>query len=245
MKKIVIFGATSAMAQACIRALAKDDCEFVLVGRNELRLRQIQTDLQVRMRKSEVLSTDLSDLTKHAETINQCISFLGHIDIVLIAHGTLPDQEKCSIDNRLAMHEFVTNGTSAISLLNLLGEVMKHQKHGTLAVISSVAGDRGRASNYLYGSAKAALSTFTDGLRAHLFRYGVHVLLIKPGFVDTPMTQGLTLPKALLVGPDHVAKDVLRAIERKTSVLYTPWFWKYIMLLIVLIPNALFKRLKI
>ena len=134
---------------------------------------------------------------------------------------------------------------SVIALLTLLANRMQAQGSGTIAVISSVAGDRGRPSNYLYGSAKAAVTTFCAGLRARLFKSGVHVLTIKPGFVDTPMTQGLTLPRLLMTSPERVALDIHRAIRRKSNSIYTPYFWAVIMFVIKAIPNSVFKKLKL
>ena len=175
----------------------------------------------------------------------QDFQYPQHVDIALIAHGTLPDQALCERDPQQAVREFTTNGLSVIALLTDLANRMEAQRSGCIAVISSVAGDRGRPSNYLYGSAKSAVSVFCSGLRARLFKSGVHVLTIKPGFVDTPMTQGLKLPKLLLATPDRVARDIVRAIDKRKDTLYTPWFWRYIMRVICSVPERLFKRLSL
>ncbi len=127
-------------------------------------------------------------------------------------------------------------------MLTLLAGVFEAQKGGTIAVISSVAGDRGRPSNYVYGAAKAAVTTFCEGLRARLFKSGVQVLTIKPGFVDTPMTAGLPLPGLLVATPDRVAGDIVRAIERGKNSIYTPWFWGGIMLVVRSLPGFVFNR---
>lgn len=145
----------------------------------------------------------------------------------------------------VALRELASNGTSVIALLTCLANQFEAQRLGTLAVISSVAGDRGRPSNYLYGTAKAAVSTFCEGLRARLFKVGVHVIDIRPGFVDTPMTQGLPLPGALVASPERVAQVMVRGIERKVDVLYAPGFWRLIMLIIRSLPRPLFKRLSL
>jgi short-subunit dehydrogenase len=144
-----------------------------------------------------------------------------------------------------AVREFNTNAVSIIALLTRFANIVEQQRRGTIAVISSVAGDRGRQSNYLYGSAKAALSTFCDGLRARLFKVGAHVVTIKPGFVATPMTAGLPLPGPLVATPEKVAGDIVRAIEKGKDVIYTPWFWWGIMLIIRSIPGRVFKRLSL
>jgi short-subunit dehydrogenase len=167
------------------------------------------------------------------------------VDVALVAHGTLPHQPTCQVEVETALREFSSNGLSVISVLTLLANRMEGQGEGTIGVISSVAGDRGRYSNYLYGAAKAAVSTFCEGLRARMFHAGVRVLTIKPGFVDTPMTKDLPLPALLVSTPARVARDITRAIEAKADSIYTPGFWALIMFLIRNIPAPLFKRLKL
>jgi short-subunit dehydrogenase len=167
------------------------------------------------------------------------------VDVALIAHGTLPDQTACEADALLTLREFANNGTSTIALLTVLAQHFEHQKQGQLAVITSVAGDRGRPSNYVYGSAKAAVSVFCEGLRARLFKAGVSLTDIRPGFVATPMTQGLPLPAPLVAQPDAVARRMLKGIDRRVDVLYAPGFWALIMFVIRNIPSAVFKRLKL
>ncbi len=246
MKKILIIGATSAIATACARQWAGQGSEFFLVARNIEKLGQTAADLQARGAKAVTLHRmDATDLTAHPEMLGNCLSTLQQIDIALIAHGTLPDQKACERDVSIALQEFANNGTSVIALLTRLADHFETQRCGTLAVISSVAGDRGRPSNYLYGSAKAAVSTFCEGLRARLFKVGVHVMDIKPGFVDTPMTQGLPLPVALVTKPEQVAQRILKGIERKVAILYAPGFWALIMLIIRSIPQPVFKRLNL
>ena len=246
MKRILVIGATSAIATACCRLWAEQGHEFFLVARDAEKLQQTAQDLEARGAKSvNSFTMDVLDTPQHALMLQQCISTHRQIDIALVAHGTLPDQTACEQDAELALQEFSINGSSVISLLSLLAEQFTLQRCGSLAVISSVAGDRGRPSNYLYGSAKAAVSAFCEGLHARLFKIGVHVITIKPGFVDTPMTQGLTLPNALVVPPEYVAKQIVSAINNKKAVLYTPRFWALIMLIIRSIPNFIFKRLNL
>ncbi len=246
MKRILVIGATSAIATACCRLWAEQGHEFFLVARDAEKLQQTAQDLEARGAKSvNSFTMDVLDTPQHALMLQQCISTHRQIDIALVAHGTLPDQAACEQDAELALQEFSINGSSVISLLSLLAEQFTLQRCGSLAVISSVAGDRGRPSNYLYGSAKAAVSAFCEGMHARLFKIGVHVITIKPGFVDTPMTQGLALPKALVVPPEYVAKQIVSAINNKKAVLYTPRFWALIMLIIRSIPNFIFKRLNL
>ncbi|WP_407278724.1 SDR family oxidoreductase [Aromatoleum evansii] len=246
MKRVMIIGATSAIATACARLWANQGSEFFLVARNGEKLEQTAADL--RARGANAVTTyrmDATDFAAQPRMLEQCLSTLQQIDIALIAHGTLPDQQACEQDVALALQEFTNNGTSVIALLTLLAQQFQAQRCGTLAVISSVAGDRGRPSNYLYGTAKAAVSTFCEGLRARLFKVGVHVMTIKPGFVDTPMTQGLPLPAALVATSEHVALRIVKGVEGKVGTLYTPWFWELIMVIIRCIPQPIFKRLNL
>lgn len=246
MKKVLIIGATSAIANACARLWAFEGAALFLVGRNSEQLQLIAADLRVRgAARVEMHELDLNHFDGHEPMLHACFELFGTLDVALLAHGTLPDQKACEQDVTLALQAFSSNGLSVIALLTRLASRFEVQGGGSLAVISSVAGDRGRPSNYLYGSAKAAVSTFCEGLRARLFKSGVHLLTIKPGFVRTPMTQGLKLPGPLLAEPDAVARDILRSIERHASVRYTPWFWWPIMQVIKSIPVLLFKRLSL
>lgn len=243
MRKILIIGATSAIATACARCWVGQETSFFLVGRTAEKLRQVADDLAARGASVQTQVLDLNRFDQHAAMLDACYATLGRVDIALIAHGTLPDQKACEQDAQLAVKEFTNNGLSVIALLTDLANRMEAQKSGCIAVISSVAGDRGRPSNYLYGAAKGAVTDFCSGLRSRLFKAGVQVLTIKPGFVDTPMTQGLTLPRRLLATPEKVAQDIVGAVEKRRDVLYTPWFWRLIMLIIIHIPGGIFKRM--
>lgn len=246
MKRILIIGATSAIAAACARIWAKDGAEFFLVGRNAEKLNQVSNDLRAHGATAvNSYNLDATDITAHPAMMQNCLTALKQIDIALIAHGTLPDQKACENDVYLALQELSNNAISVIALLTLLGNQLETQRHGSLAVISSVAGDRGRPSNYLYGTAKAAVSTFCEGLRARLFKVGVSVTTIKPGFVQTPMTKGLNLPSLLIAQPENVALSIVKAIRNKTDTLYTPSFWALIMFIIRYLPNFIFKRLNL
>ncbi|KAE9643778.1 SDR family oxidoreductase [Pseudomonas sp. PB106] len=243
MKRVLIIGATSAIATACARLWARDGAEFFLVGRNGEKLEQVSNDLKaLGATAASVYTLEATDVDAHQQMMEKCLATLRQIDIALIAHGTLPDQKACEKDAQLALRELANNATSVIALLTLLGNQFELQRHGALAVISSVAGDRGRPSNYLYGSAKAAVSTFCEGLRARLFKVGVSLTTIKPGFVDTPMTQGLNLPPLLTAQPEKVAESIVKAVRNKKDTVYTPFFWAPIMLIIKYLPNFIFKR---
>lgn len=244
MKKILIIGATSAIAEATARLWALQGHRLYLLGRDGARLQAIAADLQVRGAESARHALlDVNDFAQHLPVLEAAIDALGGIDIVLLAHGTLGDQHRCERDVDAALRELQTNAISVIALLTHLANRFEAQRHGTIATISSVAGDRGRQSNYVYGTAKSAVSTFTQGLRNRLHRSGVQVLTIKPGFVDTPMTAQFS-KSALWSTPQAVARSIDRAIDKRRDVIYTPWFWLGIMTLIRLIPERLFKTLK-
>ena len=245
MKNILILGASSAIAEKVAQAYATQDHHLYLIARNQQRLQHITEDLKVRG-AAEVTSfaADLSDTTGHETLLNTIQGKLDRIDMALVAYGSLGDQVACEASVAQTLAELNTNCISVISLLTLLASMMQRQGSGTLAVISSVAGDRGRQSNYVYGTAKGALTIFLQGLRNRLDRHGVHVLTIKPGFVDTPMTR--EFKKGLLwVGPETIARGIVRAINKRQDVVYLPFFWRYIMLIIKLIPERIFKRMSL
>lgn len=243
--KLLILGATSAIAHETAKCFAADGAELFIAGRNSEKLVAIQHDLEVRGAARVVPYTiDLSQLDQHEPLISAAHEALGGIDAVLIAHGTLPDQAQIqdSVDD--IVREIQTNALSYISLLTILAKFFEQQQRGSIAVISSVAGDRGRESNYVYGTAKGAVTLFTSGLRARLHKAGVSVVTIKPGFVDTPMTAHLK-KNPLYAKPDKVGKRIYTAMLKGEDVVYVPWFWRYIMLVIGLIPERLFKKLSL
>jgi short-subunit dehydrogenase len=245
MSNILIIGATSAIAEHCARLWAARGDTLFLVGRNQERLSVIASDLKVRG-AAQVYEqyADLNAIDQQAELIESAYSTLKKIDAVLIAHGTLSDQDACQQSVKLTLDEIQNNALSTVALLTILANHFEQQGLGSIAVISSVAGDRGRASNYVYGSAKAMVTTFTSGLRQRLTSRGVNVVTIKPGFVDTPMTT--SFKKGLLwAQPNTVAKQIVKAIDQKKSVVYAPGFWRWIMLIIQHIPNVVFKRIKL
>lgn len=242
MQRILIIGATSAIAEATAREFAGRGARLFLVARDPGRLEAIAADLRVRGATVDGHVLDANDLPGHRAMLDAAWTSLGSVDVVLVAHGTLPDQAACSASVELSMQEFATNGTSVIALCVALAQRL--QAPATLAVISSVAGDRGRASNYLYGSAKSAVSAFTSGLRQSLNGSGVNVLTIKPGFVDTPMTAAFK-KGALWATPAQVATGIVRAIEKRRAVAYLPWFWWGIMRVITHIPETVFRRIRL
>ncbi|WP_374079894.1 SDR family oxidoreductase [Bdellovibrio bacteriovorus] len=244
MKKILVIGATSAIAQEVSKIYARDKHEFILWGRNTEMLNIISQDLQVREATTSIISHDLNDFSVHASKVEEIWSLHDHIDIVLLAHGVLGDPRKAEVDQKEMMYLLNSNFVSHASLLTFISQKMIKQGSGTIAVISSVAGDRGKQSNYVYGSAKAGMTCFVDGLRNRLFPTGVHVVNIKLGPVDTPMTKDHK--KSPLFGKaSAVGEGIVKAIEMKKDTVYLPFFWRYIMLIIKSIPEKIFKRLRL
>ena len=242
MSSLVVFGATSAIAQAYLNRVSKRYDSITVVARNEKHLAQVVAHLQVISRATvSSLLWDLADEKSHSELLQKIDS---KMETVLICYGELGNQEKCIQDTEYARQQFRLNGTSVISLSAQVAKVLIRQQSGVLAVVGSVAGDRGRSSNYYYGAAKAAVDAFLSGLRADVLRAGVRVVTVKPGFVDTPMTRDFK--KGLLwAKPEKVAIDMDRAISGHAEILYTPWFWRYVMLIIKCLPEKVFKRLSI
>ncbi|MES9944043.1 MAG: SDR family oxidoreductase [Candidatus Thiodiazotropha sp.] len=245
MKKVLIIGATSAIAEATARLFAEAGDALFLVARNQDKLDIIADDLK--LRGAATVSTEILDVleySRHKAVVHAAVETLDGLDLALIAHGTLPDQSACEQSFELSHKEFEVNALSTISLLTHLANHFESEGSGTIAVISSVAGDRGRQSNYLYGSAKGALSIYLQGLRNRLYKSGVNVLTVKPGFVDTPMTAAFD-KGFLWASPATVADKLNKAINSQKDVVYIPWFWRYIMAIIKSIPEFVFKRLSL
>jgi decaprenylphospho-beta-D-erythro-pentofuranosid-2-ulose 2-reductase len=240
---VAILGATSAIAEEVARRYAERGAALLLVGRNRARLEAVRDDLRVRgAARAEVVVADLDAVERHASLVEAAEALLGPADVVLLAQGTLGDRAAYAVDGAAAARVLHTNLLAPASLLTLFAARMEARRHGTLAAIGSVAGDRGRASNYAYGAAKGGLALFLQGLRNRLARSHVHVLTVKPGFVDTPMTA--RLPKnALYAQPGAVAARIVAAIDARRDVLYVPGFWRWIMLAVRAIPERIFKRL--
>lgn len=243
--RVLILGASSALAQEAAKHFARDGADLVLVARSPYKLTSVQGDLKVRgARGIETIEADLADVSRHQEIIEAALKPFDGLDMALIAYGTLGDQQLCEQDVEVALREFHNNCTSVISLLTLLGNYFERQGRGCLAVISSVAGDRGRRSNYVYGAAKAGVSVFTQGLRNRLAGKGVAVVTIKPGMVDTPMTAHIR--KGLLfANAQKVGQGIYEAMLKRKDVVYLPGYWRYVMWLIKSIPESRFKRMNI
>lgn len=243
--KIAIIGATSALAHEAARCFAREGAELFLVARSEEKLKTVADDLKVYGAKQvETFLLDLNDLSRHQELFDNAIITLNGLDMVLIAHGTLGNQHKCEVSVEETLKELTNNFTSVISLLTIAANYFEQQKRGCIAVISSVAGDRGRKSNYVYGTAKGGISVFLQGLRNRLSKSGVKVVTIKPGTVDTPMTA--SMKKGLLFAkPDAVGRGIYEAMKQGKDIVYLPWYWHPIMLVVKSIPERVFKRLSL
>ncbi|MGC2298928.1 MAG: SDR family NAD(P)-dependent oxidoreductase [Acidobacteriaceae bacterium] len=268
-RRILALGATSAIAQATLRLFAEQHAAFFLVGRNSQKLAAVRDDLLTRGAVAVTIFTaDLDDTAAHPAMLSHAVTALAGIDLAFLAHGVLGDQAEAEKHYAAAEAILQTNFLSAVSVVGWLANYFEAEGHGTveadrgtslpsalsfprrrgaehrgtIAVISSVAGDRGRKSNYIYGASKGGLSLFLDGVRNRIDRAGVQVLTIKPGFVATPMTAHL--PKnALFAEPSQVAKHIVRAIEKRKDVVYTPPFWGLIMLVVRSIPRRIFKKM--
>lgn len=245
MRKILILGANSAIAQATARLLVQQGDRVFLAGRNPQRLAAVASDLEVLGRKPvPSMALDLNAVDRHEELLDAAERALGGLDGVLLAQGELGKQELAQKDYAVTLSLLETNLLAPISLLTRLANRFEARRAGTIAVISSVAGDRGRMSNYVYGTAKGGLSIFLSGLRNRLFHAGVHVVTIKPGFVDTPMTAEFK-KGPLWATPEKVARGIVRAMDRRRDVVYLPGFWRMIMFVICSVPERVFKGLRL
>jgi len=240
MKRVVILGATSAIAQHVARLYAEQGASLFLVARNPDRLAAVAADATARgATQVETAVSDLDDFDGHPRLFDRAEAALGPPDVVLVAHGVLGSREAGPEEAEAILR---TDLVSPTSLLLHAARRMEERRGGTLAALSSVAGDRGRTANPVYGAAKAGLTGLLSALRQRLSPAGVSVLTVKPGFVDTPMTAHIpAMPFA--VGPDRVAKDIVRAIERGADVVYTPPIWRLVMLFVRLLPERIFKKL--
>ena len=243
--KIIIFGACSGIARAVVQQYASRHADLVLVARDAKKLEAVAADARARGASSvtEKVLDLVSDLSLVETQVHQIMTESA-FDVALLAHGTFQEPFTCADSSTLVIQEIQSNFLSHAVILTEIAKTFAARKQGTIACITSVAGDRGRKANYVYGSAKGGLSLFLQGLRNKLYKDNVTVLTIKPGFVDTPMTAHLK--KGLLfASSEKVAADIVLAIDKKKDVLYTPFFWRYILGIINLIPECLFKRTSI
>jgi short-subunit dehydrogenase len=246
-QRIVIIGATSAIAEYCSRLWVRDKAvDLILVGRDAVRIERVAADLRVRSSQSrvEVVQAKFLDADSIQATVN-AIAASGPLDIVLIAHGALPDQNMCQSDLSVCRETLEVNGISPVLYAEAFAMHMAKAGHGTLALIGSVAGDRGRKSNYVYGAAKGMVDRYAQGLQHRFAGTAVQIVLIKPGPTDTPMTAHLKGQGARLAPVESVAKKIVYAIQQGKSVVYAPGRWQLIMWVIRHIPATIFNRLNI
>lgn len=246
-KRIVIIGATSAIAEHCARLWVQDQpADLVLVGRDVQRLERVALDLRVRSpeSKTQIVQADFLDPVLINATVENIMQS-AWVDLVLIAHGSLPDQAKCQDDLQACRTALEINGVSPVLYAEAFAMHMAKVKHGTIALIGSVAGDRGRKSNYVYGAAKGLVTRYAQGLQHRFASTGVKVVLIKPGPTDTPMTAHLKNRGLTLASAEVVAKQIVEGITAGRSVIYAPSKWGIIMLIIRHIPSFIFKKMDI
>ena len=243
MTRVLVIGATSGMAQEAARILAARGDRLYLLARDPLKLEAVARDLVARGAAAvEREAADFLDTDRHGALLERAWQAFAGFDAVLVAHGTLGDQQRCEADYTAAEREIRANFLTAASFLTDVANRFAAAGRGTIAVITGGAGDRGRQSNYVYGAAKAGLSTFLQGLRNRLARQGVRVVTIKPGFVDTPMVAHIK-KGPLFASAARAGQLIVRAMAGGGDVVYLPWFWRYIMLAVIHVPERVFKRL--
>ena len=243
MPTVLLLGAASDMSVAIARKFAKEGYNLQLAARNVQRLKPMQSDLSIRHQAScDLIEFDALNFQSHASFFQ---NLFPKPDVVIAVFGYLGENESARQDWKEAEKIIHSNYTGALSILNIVGNYFLEHKKGTIVGISSVAGERGRQSNYIYGSAKAGFTEYLSGLRNRLYPAGVHVVTVKPGFVYTRMTENIKLSPLLTAKPEDVADAVYSAVKNKTNVIYVKWFWRWIMLIIKSIPEFIFKKLKL
>jgi decaprenylphospho-beta-D-erythro-pentofuranosid-2-ulose 2-reductase len=242
---VLILGATSAIARHVAASFAARGRPVFLAGRNVAEVERLAADLRIRYGVEAAFGRfEAEDYEGHHEFLRGVVRRMGDLEGVVLAFGYLGEQEAAEKEMEETFRVIDRNFTGAVSILNQCAGFFETRRGGFVVAVSSVAGDVGRQSNYLYGAAKGGLNVYLQGLRARLYGAGVRVVTVKPGFVDTPMTYGR--PKLFLVAsPREVGERIARAAERGGDVVYVPWFWRFIMLALKLTPEAVRKRLKL
>jgi len=243
MNYVLIIGAKSDIAKATAREYAKNGYDLYLAARNSSELEAFANDITVRIQRTvKLVELDILDYKSHQALYDNLEEKpLG----VISAIGYLGEQEKAQSDFTEAQQIMDTNYTGVVSLFNIIANDFEDRRSGFMVGISSVAGDRGRKNNYIYGSAKAALTAYISGLRNRLYDAQVHVMTVKPGFVATKMTEGMDLPEKLTAQPEEVAEDIYKAQQKNKNVLYTKWMWRWVMMIIKMIPEWKFKGMSL
>ena len=241
MKTLLVLGASSDIANATARRYASDGYDLILAGRDLEELARTASDIQIRLNvRAWAVHFDARAFSTHESFYE---SLPAKPDGVLCAIGYLGNQSAAESDLSETQKVIETNFTGCVTILNIVANDFERREAGFMIVLSSVAGDRGRRSNYLYGSSKAGLTAYLSGLRSRLSKVNVQVLTVKPGFVATRMTEGMNLPPLLTAKPEMVARDIVRAQKKGNNAVYTRWFWRWIMLVIRSIPEFVFKKM--
>lgn len=242
MKRLLVIGASSDIGMSVSKIFGKNNYDLTLALRNPSDLKgfadEIRKDFNIDVR---LLSLDILDFSSHTEIAKK----IGNFDGVFCSIGYLGNQKKAEKNFHEAKTIINSNFLGIASMINELVNIMENRGKGFLIVISSVAGDRGRPSNYFYGSAKAALNTYLSGLRARLYKKNINVMIVKPGYVKTKMIAGIETPKLLTVSPDFVAKKIYKGFTSKKDTIYVSSIWKFIMILIRNMPERIFKRIEL
>lgn len=242
-KHALILGATSDMALALARKFGSNGYSLTLAARNVDRLNATQSDIQIRQRVTvNIVKFDALDTGSHSEFYE---NLPAKPDVVICVFGLLGDQKKAENDWRVCEEILLSNYVGAVSILNVVATDMEATRKGVIVGISSVAGERGRQSNYFYGSAKAGFTAYLSGLRNRLFKSGVHVLTVKPGFVKTRMIENIKTPGPLTAMPSQVADDIYQGVVKRKNVIYTLGLWRWVMMVIRNIPESIFKKLQL
>jgi decaprenylphospho-beta-D-erythro-pentofuranosid-2-ulose 2-reductase len=247
-KRVIVLGALSAIGEATARRFAAEGARLVLAGRNGERLRQVANDLAARgAADARVWPIDLVACADVAgELAAMAASLDGPVDAVLLFFGVLGDQALAERDPAEASRIIDTNFTAAAAWCLATAALLERQNAGVLVAVTSVAGDRGRRSNYVYGASKAGLSVLVEGIAHRLAGTGAHAVVVKPGFVDTPMTAHLRRGGPLWARPEAIARSIKSAVERPgRPVIYTPWFWRFIMLVVRNVPAFIFHKTRL
>lgn len=243
MPTVLLLGATSDMGVAIAKKFASQKYDVQIAARNKEQLEPLKSDIEIRYGVTcRVYSFDALNFQSHQSFYSQ---LSPKPDVTIYVIGYMKDNDKAVTDWNETLQTINTNYTGAVSILNIVASDYAAKGAGTIVGISSVAGNRGRQSNYLYGSAKAAFTAYLSGLRNKLFHNNVHVMTVLPGFVYTKMTEHLKLPKPLTATPQEVADAIWKGVQNKKNIIYVKWFWRWIMLIITSIPEPVFKKRKL
>lgn len=242
---IAVVGATSAIAQAALKQWCAPDKQFFLVARDHQKLKRVARELRARgAYKVHTWQLDVLNMGAHQQVVQAIDNKSNVLQYILIAHGMLPAPKEARKGYKTAQQVFQVNATATISLATLFANILRKQETGIIGIIGSVAGDRGRKGNYPYGASKAAVATFVEGLRMNLSSSNAHALLIKPGFVDTPMTRHLS-QNFLFSSPERIGKDIVQAFGKNKKTIYSPFWWRAIMWGIRWLPETILRQLNL